>query len=102
MHTEIVTIHISSDWKGLKRFDKQLIDLFIAIIFIQNLFSESKMLCHGSWLVVSSKHNNVLRINDFECIEEYWNLDRVVSTIDVVSKNKGAVILIENDKMNIK
>ena len=47
MHAKVVAIYIRGYWHGFKCFDEFLINLLI-FEFVQDLLSESEMLCHCS------------------------------------------------------
>jgi hypothetical protein len=55
MHTQIISVDVSCQRHGFKRFYELFIDWFISSIFIQNFLSKSKMFRHGPAFMISSK-----------------------------------------------
>lgn len=56
--------------------------------FLQALVSEEVIRGKLSALVVSSEQKDLVRVSDFERVEEKNHLDSVDSSVDVVSKEK--------------
>ena len=88
MHAEIVGIDVTSDWQTLKGIDESFVNTLVIVVLIHDLLSEGEVLSHGSALVVSSQHRDVFWVCDFERVKENENFERVVTSVDIVTKEK--------------
>ena len=87
MHAEIVSIDISSDWHGLETLNELLIDLLLFVL-LEDLLSESEMLCHGAALVVTTQHDNGVGVVNLETEEEDAYFKGVDSSVYVVTEEE--------------
>lgn len=87
MHAKVVSIDIGGDGHGFEAADESLVDVLI-VEFLKDLRSEREVLCHSSGLVVTSEHNDVLGVVQFEAEKENAHFKREDATIDVISQEQ--------------
>lgn len=66
MHAKIVSVNIRSDRQCFEGVDKELINFFFELL--EHFEPEGEVLSHGTALVISSEHDNALRVVDLAAL----------------------------------
>ena len=68
--------------------NEQIVNWFISIILPNYFISEKEVLCHSRWLVITSKHYDILWKVDLETIKESYDFDWIIPCVSIVLKEK--------------
>ena len=68
--------------------NEQIVNWFIFNILPNYFISEKEVLCHSRWLVITSKHYDLLWKVDFETIKESNDFYWIIPSVYIVPKEK--------------
>jgi hypothetical protein len=95
MHTKILSIHYTRNRHSIKQI--QYTFIYTLGIFVATLLPKIILLSHYLRFVVAPQKNYTFTIFDFKCHQNYHNLDRIYSSVDIVSQKdkftfKGTIV----------